>query len=144
MNDGLTKHQRYRLSDLDGYRKMKREYARTPEERRKRIEYNRIWRSKNRERYNALAREYHSKHKDEYADHALRKAYGIGLPEYNRMLAEQDGKCWLCGAPPNGKRLHVDHNHTTLSVRKLLCSSCNLAIAVAEKVGIDKIEQYLK
>lgn len=48
-NDGLTKHQRYRLKDLDAYRKRKREYAKTPAQREKRRAYQRLWYAKNAE-----------------------------------------------------------------------------------------------
>lgn len=47
------------------------------------------------------------------------------------MLAEQDGRCAICGEPPdpNGvrasSRLHVDHDHTTGENRSLLCTRCN-------------------
>lgn len=61
INDGLTGWERHRLKNLDAYRKRKREYARTPEQRARRVAYGRLWREKNREKYNAWAREYHKK-----------------------------------------------------------------------------------
>lgn len=46
------------------------------------------------------------------ADKRLQKTYGITLADYDRMLKEQNGGCWICGKPPKGnKRLHVDHDH---------------------------------
>lgn len=54
--------------------------------------------------------------------------YGITLEEYDRMFAEQDGKCSICGnthSTIEGKKLAVDHDHKTNKVRALLCSGCN-------------------
>lgn len=44
INDGLTRWQRYRLKDVEAYRKRKREYAKTPKERAYRRNYMRVWR----------------------------------------------------------------------------------------------------
>lgn len=42
---------------------------------------------------------------------------------FDELLAEQDGKCAICGRSP--ERLFVDHDHTTSLVRALLCRYCN-------------------
>jgi len=73
-------------------------------------------------------REYYHRHPARRADAHLRWRLGIPAGTYDRMLAEQDGKCAICGtdkAGGNGKRLSVDHNADTGAVRGLLCSSCN-------------------
>jgi hypothetical protein len=45
------------------------------------------------------------------------------------MFEEQGGCCALCGKHQSElkKALHVDHDHKTGRVRKLLCAKCNLA-----------------
>lgn len=53
------------------------------------------------------------------------KTYGLGLGDYDRMLASQEGRCAICRARPKSKRLAVDHDHKTGAVRGLLCSRCN-------------------
>jgi len=60
----------------------------------------------------------------------------VGMSEslYQKMLAEQGGKCYLCQATPKNKRLAVDHNHLTGQARRLLCNLCNHAIERMEKV----------
>ena len=64
----------------------------------------------------------------------LRKNFGIGVPEYQKMLDAQGGVCAICSRPEtstrNGKLkwLAVDHNHTTGAIRGLLCSDCNTGI----------------
>ncbi len=67
INDGLNKWQRYRLKDLEGYRKLKREYAQSPEQRDKRAAYQRKYRAKpeNKKKHNEQhAKSYHrNKHR---------------------------------------------------------------------------------
>jgi recombination endonuclease VII len=56
----------------------------------------------------------------------LKRKYGITSEDYNRMFEQQDGKCAICGRV--GEKLHVDHNHKTGKVRKLLCFHCNAGL----------------
>ena len=60
----------------------------------------------------------------------LKHAYGITLAEYDKMFADQMGRCAICGRHQSElrKKLHVDHCHKTRKVRGLLCFSCNAAI----------------
>lgn len=65
---------------------------------------------------------------------ALRRAYGITLEDFDRMFAEQDGKCAVCRKAETMTRhgkietLSVDHCHETNVVRGLLCTNCNNGI----------------
>ena len=61
--------------------------------------------------------------------------YGISLEQYEVMLSAQGGACAICARPPIGKRLHVDHNHSTGMVRALLCRRCNSLVGFIEKHG---------
>ena len=59
----------------------------------------------------------------------LRRKFGISVEQYDEMLAAQGGVCALCGRPPTeGISLHVDHEHETGAIRKLLCFRCNNAL----------------
>lgn len=59
--------------------------------------------------------------------------YGITIADYDRMSADQEGRCPICGESdfPIDKRtgkkyeLAVDHCHATGKVRSLLCPKCN-------------------
>lgn len=56
----------------------------------------------------------------------LKRMFGMSLEEYDEKLKAQDGVCAICGGLcKSGKRLAVDHNHTTGKIRDLLCGNCN-------------------
>lgn len=78
-----------------------------------------------------LSRKQRGAHK-EYAGrnrHRVEK-YGITRMDYADMLAAQNGTCAICKQPPSGKRLAIDHCHTSGKVRALLCSHCNTSLGL--------------
>jgi hypothetical protein len=83
-------------------------------------------------------------HPERFRDYFRKHAYDLPAGEYQRMLGEQQGKCFLCGNKM--KRPHIDHCHTTNIVRKLLCGGCNMAVGVieADPTWIDRVVKYLK
>lgn len=137
----MDKYQKYRLKDLEGYRKRKREWAKTLEQREKRRLWQAAWREANREKYNAMAREYHRQRRTlpEYKArrdrYYMQTKYGITPDDYDRMLEQQGWVCAICGSPPppSKRRLHIDHDHETGKVRGLLCTRCNTALGWFEK-----------
>lgn len=58
----------------------------------------------------------------------------LGLPEgsYEELLIAQYHKCAICGRPAEAcrQRLHIDHDHSTLEVRGLLCENCNRGLGL--------------
>ena len=67
----------------------------------------------------------------------LRKELGIRIEQYEALLANGNGVCWICHHPETqqsnkksryANALSVDHDHTTNMIRGLLCSSCNFGI----------------
>jgi ribosomal protein S27AE len=70
----------------------------------------------------------------------LLRTYNISDQDYRQLLHNQNGVCAICGRPPKrGTRLHVDHDHTGLRVRGLLCTGCNTRLGWYEihKAGVD-------
>lgn len=53
--------------------------------------------------------------------------YGITVEQFERMLVEQNGVCKICKRSQK-RRLNIDHDHITGSVRGLLCHGCNIGI----------------
>lgn len=61
----------------------------------------------------------------------LASKYGITPDRYSAMLAEQEGRCAICGASdPKTKHgfWHIDHCHASGKLRQLLCSTCNTGL----------------
>jgi len=80
-----------------------------------------------------------------YRRSRLKYLYNITLEEYDSMLEQQNGVCFICGLTNITQRLCVDHNHETGKVRKLLCDRCNRIIgAVYESTELlEKLKQYV-
>jgi hypothetical protein len=122
----------------------------TQDHRAERRAYDRAYRIANHERITAQDRAYYDAHKEEaragkqrrmaspekreqkrMTDRAyrLQSAFGLSLAEYDALLHSQSGVCAICKKPrPNGKGLHVDHDHADGRVRSLLCYKCNSAL----------------
>ena len=118
----MDKSAKYRAKDIEGYRRRKAAFARTPEQRAIRTAYMRKWREANREKFNKQARESHERNKHKHVGKhrawRLKTIYGISEEEYLSMVEKQGGACFICKRPePNGKKLHIDHCHKTT----LLC-----------------------
>jgi hypothetical protein len=112
------------------------------------------WKKENRVRVNECERA--NRQKDlplTRAKEATRKK-GINIDRYNQMIEEQDNKCAICKQPETRRvrssdeiaRLCIDHCHTTLKIRGLLCFHCNVGLGKFFD-DIDKLQSaitYLK
>lgn len=66
----------------------------------------------------------------------LKSRFGITADQWNTMLIEQDGCCYLCADPLDPKHIHVDHSHACcpgdrscgVCVRGLACRWCNQGV----------------
>jgi hypothetical protein len=119
------------LADPEARKAYYREYARRamqdPEKKKKQREACKKW--------------YEKKYKQDDS-YRIRKnkmrvlsKYGLKIEDYERMLEDQDYKCFICLKPHEEKprkRLHVDHCHKTGKVRGLLCPSCNTSMGKLE------------
>lgn len=57
--------------------------------------------------------------------------HGLTLEKLEEMFVSQNGKCAICqGQFQNRRKMHVDHNHTTGKIRKLLCYRCNVGLGM--------------
>jgi len=91
----------------------------------------------------------------------LKTVYNITLEQYNQMLEDQNGVCYICEKPEEKlfwktgvvMRLAVDHDHACCPeggscgkcVRGLLCHLCNDIIGKIERNNsLDRIIAYIK
>lgn len=89
------------------------------------------WKVDNPEREAARQAAYRASGRKGISDRKsyLKRKYGITPEEYDRLLAEQDGRCAICRRRPRDDiSFHVDHDHVTGRVRGLLCFPCNNAL----------------
>lgn len=105
------------------------------------LAWQREYRTKNKEHINSLYNERRKAFKaaepevarEKNRESNLRLMYGISVDEYEEILSQQGGVCGVCGKPPVGRRLAVDHDHRCCPgkkacrkcIRGLLCGSCN-------------------
>jgi hypothetical protein len=77
----------------------------------------------------------------------LQRKYGITVQEYDAMLADQGGRCAICGRTDSGsaatKYLAVDHCHSTGKVRGILCDPCNRGIGLLQD-AVETVEAAAK
>lgn len=72
-------------------------------------------------------REGWKKHKEKVW--ASRGMKNFTYKQFEEMKKTQNNKCYICNNhPTNNQSLHVDHDHSTGKVRKLLCNNCNNGI----------------
>lgn len=81
--------------------------------------------------------ENEERHKENWQRHTsnrsllVRKArqYNISVEDLTSLLDSSEGKCEICGKEPD-RWVVVDHCHSSLKVRGILCEKCNQAIGL--------------
>lgn len=93
---------------------------------------------------NRWLRNHYMGHKDYYRDRQYRSKYGITLKDFEEMSLKQEHKCDICKRFV--KKLHIDHNHKTGKIRKLLCTNCNRGLGYAQEdiAVLENMIRYLK
>lgn len=82
---------------------------------------------------NAYMKQWRAANLPQVLDARMRKFFGIGLADYEAMAKAQGFVCAICKHPETSvdrktmkvRRLAIDHDHDTGTVRGLLCSGCN-------------------
>ena len=111
--------------------------------------YGKAWYAENPEKMAAYKKAYYATQNGKKVNRESKwRQYGIKdmtVELYEKMLKEQNGKCFICGSLSNGRNLDVDHSHETGEVRGLLCAQCNgYVVPFAERVGQMGIERLTK
>lgn len=70
--------------------------------------------------------------------------YGLTPARYDEILAAQGGGCAVCGRhkEPDGRRLCVDHCHSTGVNRGILCKRCNMLLGMIWD-SVDMLQKLL-
>lgn len=105
----------------------------------------RIWNKNNQEKRRASYSRFVESNPSKPREYYLRANYNMSTVEYESLLAHQNGVCAMCGKEcSTGKRLAVDHDHTTGAVRGLLCTLCNkYKLGSLTRQEINMIHMYL-
>jgi hypothetical protein len=138
----------YRANEsADGYRteckvcnlaRRARRYREDPEMRARDIARVQKWQRDHAERHSETQRRVRAKpgYAERMREGHLKRKYGMTPGDYERLLAEQDGRCAICGGlPADGQSLHVDHCHESGLVRGLLCFNCNAGLGMFDHDG---------
>lgn len=116
----------YRLKNLDKWKRTPEQQAKVNARRRELYAQDEARRAKKR----AEVKQWQQSNPQKRKGQRL-KQHGIDINDYQWLMAEQSGKCAICGysdqSNPNFFPV-VDHCHTTGRVRGLLCMNCNQAL----------------
>src|SRR5487761_1213496 len=127
-------------ADPANHRKWARQFARTPAQ----CAARRIWRAANLEEVKAARRRYKVKFgRRDWLWHT----YRISLPDYDKLLADQEGHCALCDRTPDQERhgvLCVDHCHETDRIRGLLCDKHNRYLGGDTEASLLRALEYIR
>jgi hypothetical protein len=133
--------------DMEARKKYLEEYLKRPEVIARRKETLKKY-NKSQKRLESVER-YKKSHKglQNRRRGALSSKYKITEQKYFEILEKQIGLCAICESDSPGrkgsKNFTVDHDHTTMEVRGLLCHPCNVMLGLA-KDNIEVLETAIK
>ena len=112
----------YRERNREAYNERMRKWRKTPA--------GQAWEKRAQE----LRKEKRQSNPDIARAEKLRFRYKLTVDQYDSMEKQQQGLCAICHGPSrDGRRLHVDHDHSTGQVRELLCGACNRAVGYLQE-----------
>ena len=104
--------------------------------------YNKDWYERNKDRLSKKRKAQRKMTRNEIArKYNLKRSFNITPEDYDNLLLQQKGVCAICNNIETvvdaktklPKRLSVDHNHVTGTVRGLLCNACNYIIGACKE-----------
>lgn len=118
--------------DLEHKKKYQKEYYLKNKDRL--LEYRKNFYEENKEVAIQRSKTWAENNRRQRKHNVLKSTYNITIDDFEKMLEEQDYKCYCCSIEHSELKngLYVDHCHNTNKVRGLLCSTCNLAIGYAK------------
>lgn len=79
--------------------------------------------------WNTITREHRERRHGSSRNYLLKLRYGVTEEEVRQMIARQGGVCVIC---LRAAAEHVDHDHFSGAVRRILCFKCNGALGQFE------------
>ena len=74
-------------------------------------------------RRNALRHKWkNSENYEKTRNYEYKRAYGITLEQRDEIMKSNSGMCHICNQKPSE---HIDHCHSTNTIRGALCPTCN-------------------
>ena len=95
----------------------------------------------------AAGKTYCEAHLEEHRKTTRMRRYGLSAADFDARLAQQGGRCAICGATQSGGNgWHVDHCHATGALRGILCMRCNTSIGKLGDTseGVMRAVRYLR
>lgn len=120
--------------------KARKKYKENPE---KIKAYNAKYRASHKDQLRVLIKKWYESNKEHVKDYYLRKIYGITLKQYFELSEKQHNACAICDV---STKLYVDHDHTTGTIRGLLCRICNVGLGhfCDSAVRLEAAASYLR
>jgi hypothetical protein len=131
-------HQREHVKAIRAARQKSRYQSLTPDEKAERLAKERAYYHANKQRIIARrrtqadrirknARAYVAQNREKYYEYQAASRFKVKRADIIALRASST-VCEVCGAPPNKKRLAIDHCHASGKLRGMLCHSCNLGL----------------
>lgn len=77
------------------------------------------------------------------SERARRSRYGLTAEALKALLQSQNDRCAICLSDFRGRKMAVDHDHSSGAVRGLLCLPCNGSLGWFERHG-DTAAKYIR
>lgn len=109
--------------------------------------YRRAYGKAHLEKENQNARNWRAANPKRHLNNVLTLKFGITVEQYEKMFKDQNGACAICDKQNlNGRRLAVDHDHSTGKIRGLLCDTCNRGLGyMKDSINLlNKAASYLE
>jgi hypothetical protein len=143
MPDRKAYHKAYYEKNKDYYK----DYREKNKDRIKayRTVYNKAYRENNKNNIKNYYQKNKEKIKVKTKAYLLQKRYGLTEEGREELWDAQDKRCAVCGTMESTSKnpWHIDHCHTTNTVRGILCHACNMMLGLA-KDNITTLQQAIR
>ena len=82
---------------------------------------------------------------DKARERTLWDSHNISIATFHRILSAQNWRCACCGSRKSDEAWCVDHDHRSMKIRGIICSSCDSGLKLLgdDLVSVRRAEAYL-